>query len=70
MAHASVEELKRMARETFGRMLTAQQVEAYRGRLPVMVAAAKLLAEWEGRLGEVEPASVYGGPSESEENPF
>jgi len=70
MAQATVEELKRMALETFGRALTDQQVEAYRGRLPVMLAAAKLLAEWDGRLGDVEPASVYGGPSESEGNPF
>ena len=67
MAQASVEELKRMALETFGRALTDQQVEAYRGRLPVMIAAAQLLAGWEGRLGDVEPASVYSGPSEGEE---
>jgi hypothetical protein len=67
MAQLSTGELKGMALETFGKVLTDAQAEAYRGRLPVMVAAANLLAEWQGRLGEAEPASVYLGPGEGEE---
>ena len=67
MAPPTVEDLKRMALEAFGQVLTDQQAEAYRGRLPVMVAAVRLLADWQGRLGETEPASVYLGPVEGEE---
>jgi hypothetical protein len=55
---ASVDELKRMARETFGRELSDAQVKAYRGRLPTMVRNVHRLREWLPRLRQVEPALV------------
>ncbi|GIX49531.1 MAG: hypothetical protein KatS3mg131_3742 [Candidatus Tectimicrobiota bacterium] len=59
MAQLTTAELQQLARETFGRDLTAAQAEAYRGRLPVMAAAVRLLQAWEERLGESEPAAVF-----------
>jgi hypothetical protein len=54
----TIEELKRMARETFGRELSDAQVEAYRGRLPTMVRNVERIREWEPRLRHAEPALV------------
>jgi len=54
----TVDELKRMARETFGRELSDAQAEAYRGRLPTMAANVRRLREWEPRLRHAEPALV------------
>jgi hypothetical protein len=54
----TIDELKRMARETFGRELSDAQAEAYRGRLPTMVRNVERLREWEPRLRQVEPALV------------
>ena len=54
----TVEELKKVARETFGRELSDAQVEAYRGRLPTMVKNVERLREWEPRLRHAEPALV------------
>ena len=53
-----LDDLKRMARETFGRELSDAQVEAYRGRLPTMVRNVRRLREWEPRLRQAEPAPV------------
>jgi hypothetical protein len=58
MATPSLDELKRMARETFGRELSDAQVEAYRGRLPTMVQNMHLLRDRERRLGTTDPAQV------------
>jgi hypothetical protein len=58
MMTTTVEELKKMARETFGRELSDAQVEAYRGRLPTMVKNVERLREWEPRLRHAEPALV------------
>lgn len=54
----TIDELKRMARETFGRELSEAEAEAYRGRLPTMVANVRRLQEWEPRLRHAEPALV------------
>ena len=58
MSRPSVDELKRMARETFGRELSDAQAEAYRGRLPTMARNVRLLRDWECRLGVIDPALV------------
>ena len=58
MASPSLDDLKRMARESFGRELSDAQAEAYQGRLPTMVRNRRLLREWERRLGTLDPAQV------------
>ena len=58
MSRPSLDELKRMARETFGRELSDAQAEAYRGRLPTMVQNVRRLRDWERRLGTIDPALV------------
>jgi hypothetical protein len=65
MSRPSLDDLKRMARETFGRELSDAQAEAYRGRLPTMARNVRLLRDWEGRLGTIDPAQVQrlGGQS-------
>ncbi len=64
MNQPSTAELQQMARDTFGRELSAAQAEAYRGRLPNMVRAAHILQEWEERLRNSEPAAVHRPPVE------
>jgi hypothetical protein len=58
MAKPTTEELKEMARATFGRAISDAQAEAYRGRLPTMVRNVQRLREWEPRLRHAEPALV------------
>jgi hypothetical protein len=58
MSRQSLDDLKRMARATFGRELSDAQVEAYRGRLPTMARNVRLLRDWERRLGTIDPALV------------
>ena len=58
MSKPSLDELKRMARETFGRELSDAQAEAYRGRLPTMGRNVRRLRDWERRLGTIDPALV------------
>ena len=67
MAEPTVEELQRIARETFGRELSPEQAESYRGRLPTMDRAVRTLRAWAGRLWNVEPAPVYRVPVEGED---
>jgi hypothetical protein len=54
----TIDELKKMARETFGRELSDAQVEAYRGRLPTMVKNVERLRDWAPHLRHAEPALV------------
>jgi hypothetical protein len=58
MSRPSLDELKRMAREVFGRELSDAQADAYRGRLPTMAKNVRLLRDWERRLGTIDPALV------------
>ena len=58
MSRPSRDELRRMARESFGRELSEAQADAYRGRLPTMARNARLLRDWERRLGTLDPAQV------------
>ena len=58
MPGPSMDDLKRMAREAFGRELSDAQAEAYRGRLPTMARNVNLLRDRERRLGAIDPALV------------
>jgi hypothetical protein len=58
MSGPSLDDLKRIARETFGRELSDAQAEAYRGRLPTTAKNVRLLRDWERRLGTIDPALV------------
>jgi hypothetical protein len=58
MAGPSIAELQQMAREAFGRELTAAEAEAYRGRLPTMAQNVRRLRQLEARLHAAEPAQV------------
>jgi hypothetical protein len=58
MSRPSLDDLKRMAREAFGRELSETQVEGYRGRLPTMARNVRLLRDWARRLGTLDPAQV------------
>jgi hypothetical protein len=58
MSRPSLDDLKRMAREAFGRELSEALAEGYRGRLPTMARNVRLLRDWERRLGTLDPAQV------------
>jgi hypothetical protein len=58
MSRPSLDDLKQMAREVFGRELSDAQADAYRGRLPTMAKNIRLLRDWERRLGTIDPALV------------
>ena len=58
MAGPSIAELQQMAREVFGRELSAAEADAYRGRLPTMAQNVRRLRQWEPRLRAAEPAQV------------
>jgi hypothetical protein len=58
MSRPSLDDLKQMAREMFGRELSDAQADAYCGRLPTMAKNVRLLRDWERRLGTVDPALV------------
>lgn len=59
MSRLSIAELQKMARDTFGRDLSAGEIEVYRTRLPAMVQAVTMLKEWEPRLRDTVPATVH-----------
>ena len=54
----SLDDLKRMARDAFGRELSDAQAESYRGRLPTMVRNVRLLRDRERGLGTTDPSQV------------
>jgi len=58
MTAGSNDALKRDVQEVFGVTMSDEQVEAAKGRLPTMLANARLLGDWAGRLGEIGPAQV------------
>lgn len=62
MSRLSITELRKIARDTFGRDLSAGEIEVYRTRLPAMVQAVTMLEEWESRLQDTVPAIVHVMP--------
>lgn len=58
MAAPTIDELKTLAREVFGREISDAQAEAYRGRLPAMARNVRTLQARERALGPIDPALV------------
>ncbi len=56
-------ELRQMARRLFGRDIDAARIATFRARLVHMARVKALLEDWEGRLGESEPVTVYRVPA-------
>ncbi len=63
MTESSDSELRQMARKLFGRDIDAARVATFRARLAHMARVKALLEDWEGRLGESEPVTVYQVPA-------
>jgi hypothetical protein len=64
MSSPSIDDLKRDALEIFGKVLTDEQAESYKGRLPTMVQNVRLLADWGKRLEQAHPAQIQGAVEE------
>lgn len=58
MTVLSNDELKRKVEAVFGVTMTDDEIEASKGRLPVMLDNARLLVDWAERLGTTGPAQV------------
>ena len=56
-----IEARKQLAKETFGRELTTEQVLVLGPRIDAAVRNVSILAEWEERLNQAqtEPSAVY-----------
>jgi hypothetical protein len=67
MPAPSTAELQKLAREAFGRELSAAQAEAYRVRLPTMAKNVARLRQWERQLGELAPAQVQLTPASADD---
>jgi hypothetical protein len=67
MANKGDRELLQMARQIFGREIDATRIEAFRARLPHMARVKALLEDWEERICETEPVTVYQVPVAAEE---
>ena len=63
MTEPSDSELRQMARKLFGRDIDAARIATFRTRLAHMAHVKALLEDWEGRLGESEPVTVYQVPA-------
>lgn len=58
MSSFSNDELKKVTLEVFGRELSDEQLEIYKGRLPTMLQNVRLLQEWGERLDQAHPAQI------------
>ena len=63
MTEPSDGELRQMARALFGRDIDAARMATFRARLAHMARVKALLEDWEGRLGESEPVTIYQVPA-------
>ena len=63
MTEPTTKDVQEMAREVFGRDLSAEDAAAYGPRLPRVAWTKRLIRDWAGRLGGVEPATVYRVPA-------
>ncbi len=63
MTEPSDSELRQMARKLFGRDIDAVRIATFRARLAHMARVKALIEDWEGRLGESEPVTVYQVPA-------
>ena len=58
MSSFSIDDLRRQALDVFGKELTDEQLEVYKGRLPTMLQNVRLLQDWEKRLEQAHPAQI------------
>lgn len=58
----TTEELRKLAREKFGRELTDAEAQLFAARLPSMAQAADVLLVWQSKLGETAPAINFSLP--------
>ena len=58
MSSLSIDELRREALEVFGKALSDEQLEIYKGRLPTMLQNVRLLEAWGERLDQAQPAQI------------
>ena len=58
MSSSSIDDLKREALEVFGKRLSDEQLEIYKGRLPTMLQNVRLLDDWSKRLDHAQPAQI------------
>ena len=63
MTEPSDSELRQMARKLFGRHIDAARIATFPTRLTHIARVKALLEDWEGRLGEREPVTVYRVPA-------
>ena len=59
MAKLTIPDIQRLAREVFGRRLTAAEVRAYGRGVESMADTVALLEGYLERAGDVEPATVH-----------
>jgi hypothetical protein len=59
MPEITTEELRKLAREKFGRDLTDAEVQRVARPLPALAPAVDRLLWWQSQLGETEPATIY-----------
>lgn len=52
------DDLKQRALVVFGKVLSDDQLELYKGRLPTMLQNVERLDQWSKRLGNGEPAQI------------
>lgn len=58
MSSLSIDDLRREALEVFGKALSDEQLEIYKGRLPTMLQNVRLLESWDRRLDQAHPAQI------------
>ena len=62
MSDADVEARKQLARDTFGKELTTEQVIALGPRIDAAARNARILESWQDTLEGIEPAAVHATP--------
>ena len=63
MAKLTIPEIQQLAREAFGRRLTAAEVRAYGRGIESMADTVALLESYLERVGDAEPATVHHVPA-------
>jgi hypothetical protein len=64
MPKLTIEELRKIAREKFGRDLTDAEAQSLARALARLAPMADRLLWWQSQLGETEPATIYSLSSE------
>lgn len=58
MSSSPSDDLKQQSLDVFGKALSDEQLELYKGRLPTMLENVDLLRGWSKRLGDAYPAQI------------